>query len=104
MTNRSLDDVTEYVKGATKPYATITKGLTWPDGIAIDHAGNLYVGNLEPQSAPNIQVFSPAASRRESDHRRRDVPNGIAVDAQGTLYVTNDASPGNVEEYRFRGE
>ena len=101
MTNIGLFDVVEYLKGSAKPHATITKGLTYPDGIAIDHAGNLYVGNLQPYSTSNIQVYalgSKSPSRTITDGVTW--PVGIAVDAHDTLYVTNDTAPGNVEEYR----
>lgn len=91
MTNIGLFDVVEYLKGSAKPRATITKGLTYPDGIAIDHAGNLYVGNLQPYSMSNIQVYalgSKSPSRTITDGITW--PVGIAVDEHDTLYVTND--------------
>jgi len=80
---------------------TLTKGLTAPDGIAIDHGGNIYVGNLDPRYASNVQVYSPgkeAPSRTITDGVTW--PIGIAIDSKATLYVTNDVSPCNVEEYR----
>jgi sugar lactone lactonase YvrE len=101
VTNIGLFDVVEYLKGSAKPHATITKGLTYPDGIAIDHASNLYVGNLQPYSTSNIQVYalgSKSPSRTITDGVTW--PVGIAVDEHDTLYVTNDTAPGNVEEYR----
>ena len=58
-------DVTEYLKGSTKPYATITKGLTYPIGIAIDHAGNLYISNYRLYSDQNVQGVHQVASHRQ---------------------------------------
>ncbi|MGB8150121.1 MAG: hypothetical protein WCE97_02895, partial [Candidatus Cybelea sp.] len=101
VTNLGFNDVAEYPKGSTKPSATITKGLTYPVGVAIDHAGNLYVSNPEPFSAPNVQVYAPGGkspSRTITDGAT--VPVGIAIDAHDTLYVTNAAESGNIEEYR----
>jgi hypothetical protein len=94
-------DVTEYLKGSTKPHATITKGLTYPVGIAIDHAGNLYVSNYEPYSDQNVQVYAPGSkspSRTITDGVSS--PVGIAVDAHDTLYVTTQDPPSAIKEYR----
>ena len=94
MTNLGLDDVAEYLKGSTKPHTTITEGLTYPDGIALDQTGNMYVGNLVPYGKSgyesNVQVFAPG-SKSPSRTITDDVtwPVGLAVDAHDTLYVTN---------------
>ncbi|HLY02873.1 MAG TPA: hypothetical protein VKR56_10340 [Candidatus Cybelea sp.] len=84
----------------SEPHAVITKGITYPDGIAIDHSGNMYVGNLYPSSSPNVQVFAPGSnspSREITDGVT--TPVGITVDARGTLYIANEAA-NNIEEYR----
>lgn len=107
MTNIGLDDVAEYLKGSTKPHAMITKGLKYPVGVAIDHAGDLYVGNnLAGYGQSNIQVYAPG-DKSPSRTIRDSItwPVGIAVDSHDTLYVANltlgrsDAA-GNVEAYR----
>ena len=60
MTNINLNNVTEYLKGSSKPHARITNGLTYADGIAIDHDDNLYVGNLGFEDGVyNVQVYPP---------------------------------------------
>ena len=101
MANISGIAVTEYLKGSTKPHATITKGPTYPIGIAIDHAGNLYASNYRPYSDQNIQVYAPGSkspSRTIADGVSS--PVGIAVDAHDTLYVTTQDPPSRIEEYR----
>ena len=101
VTNLGLNDVAEYLPGASKPHITITKDVYYPLGIAIDHAANLYVVNGFGSSNRNIEVYAPGSSspsRTITDGITW--PDGIAVDSNGTLYVTNIATE-NVEEYRF---
>ncbi len=76
----------EYLKGATRPHRTITHGLTYPIGIAIDHDGNLYVGDHVPYRTTNIQVYPPGSNSPIRTITDGVVwPTGIAVDANGTL-------------------
>lgn len=99
--NGGAPTVTEYLKGSTEPHMTITKGLTYPIGIAIDHHGNLYVGNHVLYGTTNVQVYPPG--RKSPTRTITDGvvwPTGITVDAKDTLYVANDSPPCNVEEYR----
>ena len=99
--NGGAANVTEYWKGSTRPHMAITKGLIYPIGIAIDHQGNLYVGNHVLYGTTNVQVYPPG--RKSPTRTITDGvvwPTGIAVDAKDTLYVENDSSPCNVEEYR----
>jgi DNA-binding beta-propeller fold protein YncE len=80
---------------------TITKGLVYPIGIAIDHGGSLYVGNHVLYGTTNVQVYPPGKKSPTRTITDGVVwPTGIVVDAKGTLYVANGASPCNVEEYR----
>jgi len=101
VTNINLNNVTEYLKGSSKPHTTITNGLTYADGIAIDRLGYIYVGNLGFEDGVyNVQVYPPgkkSPSRTITDGITW--PVGITVDASGTLYVANLASC-NIEEYR----
>jgi sugar lactone lactonase YvrE len=93
-------NVTEYLKGASKPHTLITTGSTNPVGIAIDHSGNIYVSNGSFGPKFNIVVYSPGSkspSRTITDGVT--APVGITVDANGTLYLANDRT-NNVEEYR----
>jgi|HubBroStandDraft_1064217.scaffolds.fasta_scaffold74282_2 sugar lactone lactonase YvrE len=93
VTNLGLNDVAEYLPGASKPHITITKDVYYPLGIAIDHAANLYVVNGFGSSNRNIEVYAPGSSspsRTITDGITW--PDGIAVDSNGTLYVTNIAT------------
>jgi len=90
----------EYKKGTTSPYTTITKGIFFPIGIAIDHFGNLYVANRDGASETNVVVYLPKhKSPARTITAGLTYPEGIGVDAKATLYVTN-LIPGTIEEYR----
>lgn len=70
----------------------ITKGLTYPVALAIDHSGNMYVANgaYNGEGPYSVVVYAPGGkspSRTITDGVT--APNGIAVDAEGTLYVAN---------------
>jgi serine/threonine-protein kinase len=98
--NGGAPNVTEYLKGSTRPHLRIIKGLTYPIGIALDRAGNVYVGNHVPYGTTNIQVYPPGKKSPTRTITDGVVwPTGIAVDGNGTLYVANDSAPCNVEEY-----
>jgi hypothetical protein len=100
VTNIFGPNVTEYLTGSTTPSTVITKGLTYPTAIAIDHAGNLYA-NPEPYNAPNVQVY--AVGRKSPSRTITDgvtFPVAVAVDAQDTLYVANLFYSCNIEEYQ----
>lgn len=81
--------------------------MFYPDGIAIDHSGNMYVANRFTEGTksfgPGNVVVYPSGSKSPSRTITDGVisPVGIAVDANGTLYVTNEAE-NDVEEYRYR--
>lgn len=92
--------VIEYLKGSTTPHAKITAGLNFPNGIAIDHAGNIYVADGHGKNKPNVQVYPPGSkspSRTITDGVKW--PSGIAIDSKGTLYLAN-VTKNNVQEYR----
>jgi hypothetical protein len=92
--------VTEYLKGSTNLHTTLKNGLTYPNSVAIDHDGNIYVGNNGATGGnSNVQVFttgSKSPSRTITDGVTW--PEGIAVDANGTLYVPNYLQC-NIKEY-----
>jgi sugar lactone lactonase YvrE len=77
--------------------------LNYPEGLAFDSAGNLYVANgglaIEPPNGPpySIEKFTPGgvASAFATDPGNGSVLNrpwGIAFDSAGNLYVANDDS------------
>lgn len=100
VTDISGPNVTEYSYGSKKPHTVITNGLVYPLGIAIDHSGDLYVGNGFGASQQNVEVYSPGGrSPSRTITNGITSPCGLAVDSNGTLYVANEFQ-NNVEEYR----
>jgi sugar lactone lactonase YvrE len=71
----------------------ITEGLLYPDGIAFDQSGNMYVGNRFTEgtksNGPGNVVIYASGSKSPSRTITNGVvsPVGITVDATGTLYV-----------------
>jgi hypothetical protein len=93
-----------YAAGATgnaAPIDTIagsSTGLSYPQGVAVDAAGRLYVANALPPPANvySITVYAALASGNaapiatiQGSNTGLNVPTGIAVDAEGRLYVAN---------------
>jgi serine/threonine protein kinase, bacterial len=95
-----VDKVTEYLYGSKTPHTVITNGLFYPDGIAIDGSGNLYVGNLGGRYVASNIVVYPAGSKSPSRTITDGItwPVGVAVDSNGGLDVAN-LEQNNVEEY-----
>ncbi len=74
------------------PEGSITTGIDYPFGVAVDKKGTLYVANLLGGS-PNIGSITvyPAGSSSPSLTITSGLvnPYGIAVDSQGTIYASN---------------
>lgn len=92
--------------GATSPLATISgpaTGLLAPQGLAVDSAGNIYVGSFDSTKlAGSILVFAPGSTGNVTPVRIISGPNtllgpieDLRLDQAGTLYV-NSARPGRV--------
>jgi DNA-binding beta-propeller fold protein YncE len=77
-------------KAAPRPFATLTLGN--PRGLAIDPAGNLYVGDVESglihKIAPSGQVT------KISDGQLINNPIGLAADGAGNVFVADADSNG----------
>jgi hypothetical protein len=77
-------------KNPTKPARTITAGLTGPQGITTDRAGNLYVTNLY---ANTVTVYPPGASTPSVTlSQGLSSPVDVKVDGARNVFVAN--SPG----------
>jgi hypothetical protein len=77
----------------TKPTRTIGKGLKDVTRMAIDTAGNLYVGQVSSSHCGSIVVYNAATGKLE-DTITNGVcdPNSFAFDSQDDLYVSNYAA------------
>jgi sugar lactone lactonase YvrE len=70
--------------------AASTNGLlNWPDGMAYDDGGNLYVANLGSDTIVKIDPQGQATLFSDSELIRE--PGGLAIDGAGNLYVANYA-------------
>lgn len=71
-------------------------GLKFPDAIAVDRQGRLYVTNKPGLESDTVRVFAPDADGNVVPERviagpstHLDKPTALAVDRAGLLYVTN---------------
>jgi 6-phosphogluconolactonase (cycloisomerase 2 family) len=114
VTNANGNSVTEYAAladGNVTPIRTISGNLTGlhePEGVALDAAGTLYVGNFSGNGSGVHAVTEYAAGANGNVAPIRTVggaltgisyPAAVAVDASGTLYVANYHNPGSVVEF-----
>jgi sugar lactone lactonase YvrE len=100
-TNLNSSTVTAYPLGSSgnvTPLGSVTSvtGLAWPDGIARDSSGNLYVTNNNPAFFPSVTVFSAGSSGNAAptitisgSNTGLINPTGIAVDSSSNIYVAN---------------
>jgi sugar lactone lactonase YvrE len=67
---------------------TTTSGLlNWPDGMAFDDAGNLYVANLGSDTVIRIDTAGHASILTDSP--LISWPGGLALDGAGNVFVAN---------------
>jgi len=62
--------------------------LNWPDGLAYDDAGNLFVANLGNDTIIKIDTAGKATLFSDDAALLR-APGGIAIDGAGNLFVAN---------------
>jgi hypothetical protein len=83
------------------PIGEITSGISTPEGIATDAAGNLYVANSGNNT---VTVYAPGTLTPSLTYSSGvNVPYGVGVGADGTVYVANvtgsGSGAGTVTEY-----
>ncbi len=84
------DAILVFAPGAKTPSLTITQGIAMPVAMAVDAAGNVYVGNALSGRHPSITEYaagSASVSRRIT--RGLKWPGHLAVDGSGNLFVAN---------------
>ena len=96
-----------YKPDGTRTTPTITIGLKFPEGIAVDKNGNIYVASFEGsgsgcggQGCGSVTVYKPNGTRTTPTITAGlNGPEGIAFDStDGLLYVAN-INGGNVTTY-----
>jgi hypothetical protein len=80
---------------AQQPIGVITNGVNSPEGLAVDHAGNLYVTNPPSNT---VTVYPPGQTSPSAMYSNGvSTPYGVAVGADGTVYIANQTGgPGGV--------
>lgn len=85
------DAILVYAPGEKKPLRTITQGVHEPVAIAVDAAGNVYVGNAgssqQHASITEYAAGSTSVSRKITGGLKW--PGRLAVDGSGDLFVAN---------------
>jgi hypothetical protein len=85
------NNVTVYPNGATAPSLTITAGLHASASLAVDDAGNIYVGNGRDHKQPGeVTVYNKGQTTiSRTIQTGITFPSALAFDASGRLYVAN---------------
>ena len=84
-----------FTKSATlTPTLTITKGITTPNGIAIDKSGNLYVSLGPSTGTDSIAVFTAPITSSSTPYYLNGLsgPGGLIFDKNGNLYASINVS------------
>lgn len=85
--NAGPSTVTVYAANGSSVLRTISDGVSQPDAMAFDAAGNLYVANA---GTDTVTVYAPGSSSvLRTVSRGVDDPAALALDANGNLYVAN---------------
>jgi DNA-binding beta-propeller fold protein YncE len=83
-----LSQVEEYAKGSTTLTATITDGISYPLGVAIDKSGTLYVS-----TDGDIQEYADGSTSPTKTVTGMYDPFGISLDSKGNLYIPDFGCP-----------
>jgi hypothetical protein len=94
--NSNANDIALYVNGQGLPLATVQSGVSNPQALIFDSAGDLFVAN-QPGSvteyAPPYNV-APTAISNGVNH-----PQALAIDSRGDLFVANGSGSNTVTMY-----
>ena len=87
--DEGANEVSVFAPGATTPTSTLT-GVDWPDALAIDAHGNLFVANNDPYGINNtVSMFAPGSTTPTATLTGISLPTALAVDASGNLYAAD---------------
>ena len=94
--NSGANSVTLYTSGQSFPLTTIQNGVTNPQALVFDAAGDLFVANLPGSVTEYIPPYNqaPIAIANGINH-----PQSLAVDVHGNLFVANGSGSNTVTVY-----
>jgi hypothetical protein len=82
----------EYAHGSTTPTTTIN--LTgYPEGLALDHANNLYAAYQKSQTAATVLKFAPGSSHGTDLRLPIVLVGGATIDSHDNLLVADQSNP-----------
>ena len=94
--NSGANSVTLYVNGQNTPLTTVQNGVTNPQALLFDAAGDLFVanqpGSVTAYTPPYVQA--PVSIATGINH-----PQALALDARGDLFVANGSGSNTVTMY-----
>lgn len=94
--NSGANSVSLFVNGQSAPLATIQNGVTNPQALIFDPAGDLFVANQPGSVTEYVPPYNqaPVAIVNGINH-----PQSLAVDAHGNLFVANGNGSNTVTLY-----
>lgn len=96
VSSNSDAEVQIYPPGATSPSTIITNGIDYPEGVAVDRKGTLYVANTYGYSSSYVGTVTEYPAGQTSPSitiNGFNDPYGIALDRNGNLWVVNEYAP-----------
>jgi hypothetical protein len=84
--------VFEYRNGATAPTTTIALA-GYPEGLALDHAGNLFVAYQKTPTAGTVLEFAPHSTQGRDLNLPITLVGGATIDAHDNLLVADQSNP-----------
>jgi DNA-binding beta-propeller fold protein YncE len=95
--NAASNSITIYPDAVNNPapIGSITAGVSKPQGVSVDYAGNLYVAN---GGSNTVSVYHPGKRAPYLTYSAGiSAPSDVTSDKQGTVYVANQNPPSIVE-------
>jgi hypothetical protein len=84
--------VFEYAHGSTTPTTTINF-TAFPEGLALDHANNLYVAYQKTPNAATVLKFAPGSSHGKDLRLPIVLVGGATIDSHDNLLVADQSNP-----------
>jgi hypothetical protein len=94
--NSSANTVTLYAGGSTSLLATVSSGITNPQALVFDAAGDLFVAGLPASVTEYAPPYAGSAATIGSGVNH---PQALALDSRGNLFVANGNGSNSVTVY-----